>query len=177
MSQINICYFKSTIGEFIVGVFEGKLCIFDYRYRKMRDAIDARIKQYLNAEFVEKEDNLHKEIIKQFNDYLEGSRKQFNIPIVLAGTDFQKKVWKILLEIKYGETESYLTLSKRLGDEKAIRAVATANGANAIGIIVPCHRVIGSDGKLVGYAGGLNAKKKLLQLEKEFSVKKEGELF
>jgi len=84
---------------------------------------------------------------------------------LFVGSDFQKTVWEKLLTIPYGKTTSYLELSRMLGDEKAIRAVATANGANAISIIVPCHRVIGSDGSLTGYAGGLNAKQKLLQLE------------
>ena len=81
------------------------------------------------------------------------------------GTDFQKEVWTELIKIPYGESRTYLELSKQLGNELAIRAVASANGANAISIIVPCHRIIGSDGKLIGYAGGLSAKKKLLELE------------
>jgi methylated-DNA-[protein]-cysteine S-methyltransferase len=82
-----------------------------------------------------------------------------------VGSDFQKRVWESLLEIPYGKTLSYSRLSRRLGDEKAIRAVARANGDNALSIIVPCHRILGSDGGLVGYAGGLRAKQKLLQLE------------
>ena len=84
---------------------------------------------------------------------------------MLVGSDFQKTVWNTLLQIPYGKTETYLGLSKSMNNEKAIRAVASANGANAFSIIVPCHRVIGSDGKLVGYAGGLSVKKKLLELE------------
>src|SRR5690606_18399830 len=92
-------------------------------------------------------------------------RTTFDIPLLFIGTDFQKSVWEALMEIPYGTTKSYLELSRDLGDENAIRAVATANGANSISIIVPCHRIIGSDGSLTGYAGGLNAKKKLLQLE------------
>ena len=90
---------------------------------------------------------------------------QFDIPMLFAGTDFQKKVWHKLLEIPYGVTISYGELATQLGMPKAVRAVANANGANAISIIVPCHRVIGSDHSLTGYGGGLAAKKKLLELE------------
>ncbi|MCF8381230.1 MAG: methylated-DNA--[protein]-cysteine S-methyltransferase [Bacteroidales bacterium] len=89
-------------------------------------------------------------------------RTEFTIPLLPAGSDFQKKVWNALLQIPYGTTETYLELSKRLSNEKAIRAVASSNGANAIAIIIPCHRIIGSDGKLVGYAGGLEAKRNYL---------------
>jgi len=101
----------------------------------------------------------------QLKAYFKGELKDFELQINPQGTDFQKKVWKKLLEIPYGTTTSYLRLSKDLGDEKAIRAVATANGKNPLWIIVPCHRVIGSDGSLTGYAGGLHRKKWLLDLE------------
>ena len=87
---------------------------------------------------------------------------------MLAGTDFQKTVWQSLLQIPYGKTMTYLDLSRNMGNEKAIRAIASANGANAISIIIPCHRIIGSNGELVGYAGGLPTKKRLLQLESAY---------
>ena len=93
------------------------------------------------------------------------SRKTFDIPLLLLGSTFQKQVWNALLKIPYGTTKSYQELSKIINNEKAVRAVANANGANAIGIIIPCHRIIGSNGKLTGYAGGLDKKKKLLHLE------------
>jgi methylated-DNA-[protein]-cysteine S-methyltransferase len=98
-------------------------------------------------------------------DYFAHERKDFNIPLLTVGTDFQKSVWEGLIKIPYGTTASYLELSKNIGNEKAVRAVASANGANAISILIPCHRIIGSNGDLVGYAGGLPAKKKLLELE------------
>lgn len=101
----------------------------------------------------------------QLNEYFEGIRKQFNLKLNPEGTDFQKKVWKQLEQIPYGKTISYLELSKQLGDVKAIRAVASANGKNPIWIVVPCHRVIGSDGRLTGYAGGLQRKQWLLDHE------------
>ncbi|MDR5591431.1 methylated-DNA--[protein]-cysteine S-methyltransferase [Christiangramia sp. SM2212] len=102
---------------------------------------------------------------EQLNSYFKGDLKNFDLKINPHGTDFQKRVWKKLREIPYGETTSYLELSRDLGDEKAIRAVASANGKNPLWIIIPCHRVIGSDGSLTGYAGGLNRKKWLLDLE------------
>lgn len=105
------------------------------------------------------------EVVTQLNDYFEGKRTEFDVLLNPQGTNFQKKVWHGLLQIPYGKTMSYLELSKQLGDVKAIRAVASANGKNPLWIIIPCHRVIGTDGSLTGYAGGLWRKKWLLELE------------
>jgi methylated-DNA-[protein]-cysteine S-methyltransferase len=105
------------------------------------------------------------EAISQINDYFEGKRTDFTFKFNPSGTEFQQKVWKGLLEIPFGKTMSYLELSKKLGDVKAIRAVASANGKNPLWIVVPCHRVIGTDGSLTGYAGGLWRKKWLLEHE------------
>jgi methylated-DNA-[protein]-cysteine S-methyltransferase len=103
--------------------------------------------------------------VYQLNEYFEGKRTDFDLILNPSGTDFQQKVWKGLLEIPFGKTVSYLQLSKSLGDAKAVRAVAVANGKNPLWIIVPCHRVIGSDGSLTGYSGGLSRKKWLLEHE------------
>ncbi|SHF82785.1 methylated-DNA-[protein]-cysteine S-methyltransferase [Flavobacterium fluvii] len=105
------------------------------------------------------------EAVFQLNDYFERKRIDFTFKLNPAGTEFQQKVWKGLLEIPFGKTMSYLELSKKLGDVKAIRAVASANGKNPLWIVVPCHRVIGTDGSLTGYAGGLWRKKWLLEHE------------
>jgi len=105
------------------------------------------------------------EAITQLNDYFEGNRNEFNFKMNPSGTDFQQKVWQELVNIPFGKTMSYLDLSKKLGDVKAIRAVASANGKNPLWIVVPCHRVIGTDGSLTGYAGGLWRKKWLLEHE------------
>ena len=164
-NKIQIKYHKTPVGELILGSFDGKLCLADWRYRKMRSTIDKRIKTGLNAEYEEGRSNVIEETIYQLEEYFRSERKVFDIPLLLIGTDFQKSVWDALMQVPYGKTDTYLGLSKKIGKEKAIRAVAGANGANAISIIVPCHRIIGSDGNLVGYAGGLHAKKKLLQLE------------
>ena len=109
--------------------------------------------------------NILQEAVSQLNDYFVGKRTDFNFKLNPQGTDFQQRVWKGLLEIPYGTTMSYLELSKKLGDVKAIRAVASANGKNPLWIVVPCHRVIGTDGSLTGYAGGLWRKKWLLEHE------------
>ena len=103
--------------------------------------------------------------VNQLNEYFEGKRLNFDLKLNPKGTDFQKKVWKGLLQIPYGKTRTYLEQSKVLGDVKAIRAFASANGKNPLWIVVPCHRVIGSDGSLTGYAGGLWRKKWLLEHE------------
>ena len=103
----------------------------------------------------------------QLNEYFEGTRKEFNLILDLAGTDFQKLIWMELLKIKFGKTLTYADLSRKIGDMKSIRAVGRANATNPVSIIVPCHRVIGSDGSLTGYAGGLWRKKWLLEHEQK----------
>jgi methylated-DNA-[protein]-cysteine S-methyltransferase len=102
---------------------------------------------------------------RQLEAYFSGNLRDFNIPTHIEGTEFQRRVWKELVKIPYGQAISYLELARRLGDEKCIRAAARANGANPIAILIPCHRVIGSDGSLVGYGGGLDMKEFLLRLE------------
>ena len=165
MNQINIHYYKTRIGELILGSFETKLCLLDFRYRRMRTTVDNRIKSRLKAEFAEQDDEILEATRSQIDEYLDGERKEFDIPILMAGTDFQKSVWNALMKVSYGATSTYLQLAKDIDNEKAVRAVASANGANSIGLIIPCHRIIGSDGKLVGYGGGLPIKKRLLKLE------------
>jgi methylated-DNA-[protein]-cysteine S-methyltransferase len=165
MNVINIQYHKTPYGELMIGSMDEKLCLCDWRYRKMREAIDSRLTKIANATYIEKNSKVIGSTIKQLEEYFNGDRKQFDIPLSMLGTDFQKSVWNKLIEIPFGETSSYLQLAVKIGNPKAVRAVANANGANAISIMVPCHRIIGSNGALVGYAGGLKAKEKLLNLE------------
>ena len=165
MNNININYHNTPIGEVIIGSYDNKLCLLDFRYRKKRDTIDKRIQNNLKASYIEFEDDIIKQTKQQLKEYFDMNRKEFNIPLLMVGSQFQKSVWNALLKIPYGTTSSYLELSKNIGNEKAVRAVANANGANAIGIIIPCHRIIGSNGELTGYAGGLDKKQKLLILE------------
>lgn len=165
MESIQIQHHTTPAGELIIGSFKNELCLCDWKYRKMRDQVDTRIQKGLNATFEDSTSETIEETKKQLNEYFSGKRKTFDLPMRFAGSDFQQSVWKALMEIPFGKIDTYLGLSKKLGNPKAIRAVASANGANAISIIVPCHRIIGSDGSLTGYAGGLAAKKKLIELE------------
>jgi methylated-DNA-[protein]-cysteine S-methyltransferase len=136
----------------------------------MRVSVDNRLKKGLNATFIEKDNQLLKETRKQLDEYFNMERKDFDIPLLMVGTDFQKSVWDALLEVPYGSTSTYLNLAKQIYNEKAVRAVANANGANAIAIIIPCHRIIGTNGELTGFGGGLPLKKRLLKLEQNLFV-------
>jgi len=166
MTPILIQDYKSPVGELIVGSFNNQLVLCDWKYRKMRDSIDSRIKNALDAQYVEETCESNNIAVQQLQEYFSEKRSSFDLNIRLVGTDFQQNVWHELLKIPYGKTDTYLDLSKKINNVKAIRAVASANGANSLSIIVPCHRVIGSNQQLIGYAGGIAAKKKLLQLEK-----------
>ena len=165
MTNISIQYFKTPFGELILGSYRDSLCLCDWRYRRNRTMIDYRIRNELKAEYMKSESPVIQKARIQLNDYFNKSRKQFDLPLILSGSAFQEEVWNALTNIPYGQTISYLELARSLGNEKSIRAVASANGANAISILIPCHRVIGSKGELTGYAGGIEVKRKLLLLE------------
>ncbi len=120
-------------------------------------------------DYCEKETPLIKKAFQELDEYFSGKRKTFDLPLKLNGTEFQQKIWKELIKIPYGKTISYKELAKRAGNEKACRAAGMANNKNKIMIVIPCHRVVGSNGDLTGYAGGLKVKKQLLDLEAENS--------
>jgi len=166
MNKINIKYFKTPVGEMVLGSYDNKLCLANWSDKKKSDRTNNRLKKSLNAVFVEESSEIIYETIKQLDEYFIGERQHFDIPLLMVGTVFQKSVWNALLQIPFRKTASYAEQAKRIGNEKAVRAVANANAANAISILIPCHRIIGSDGKLTGYAGGLDTKQKLLALEK-----------
>ena len=167
--MIKTIQIKTPLGKMIAGATDDGICLFDFEYRKMMPKIKDRITSYLKVDFVEGR-HTHFDVLEtQLQEYFLGSRKGFDLPLLFTGTSFQNKVWNALMHIPYGKTRSYLEQSKVLGDEKAIRAVAKANGENCLAIIVPCHRVLGSDGSLTGYAGGLNNKKLLLEHEAKHS--------
>ncbi|MBP7272938.1 MAG: methylated-DNA--[protein]-cysteine S-methyltransferase [Saprospiraceae bacterium] len=174
---IDIQYYKSPFGELVLGSYEQQLCLCDWRYRRMRTAIDTRIQKLTGATYREMPNSIHQKTINQLEEFAQGERTTFDIPLCFVGSTFQQNVWQQLLKIPFGKTISYLQLSQQFGDEKAIRAVAMANGANALSIIVPCHRVIGSKGDLVGYAGGLAVKKQLLLLENATTTSNQFSLF
>lgn len=162
---IQVQYYQSPCGELILGSYQGKLCMCDWNREGRRALIDRRMQKLLHADYEKSSSEVIVRTIIQLDEYFGRKRTAFDIPLFFVGTDFQKTVWKELLDIPYGMTLSYGDLSRKLGNPKAIRAVAAANGANPISILVPCHRVIGSDRKLVGYGGGIPAKKILLELE------------
>ncbi|MFA6808610.1 MAG: methylated-DNA--[protein]-cysteine S-methyltransferase [Eubacteriales bacterium] len=129
------------------------------------ELLEERVKRYFPFCSVEKSEKLNSGVMKQIEEFLAGERKVFDIILHMEGTEFQKKVWQELLNIPYGEVCSYSDIAKRINCPKGQRAVGMANNRNPVAIIVPCHRVIGKNGDLVGYDGGLNLKKRLLELE------------
>lgn len=167
MNVVETQYYNSPYGELILGSYDGRLCLCDWRYRKMRNAIDKRVTMKLCTQYLEKDNAVLRETRSQLKQFFHSERREFDLPLLFVGTDFQKQVWKQLMLISFGETATYLALADGMGNKKAVRAVANANGANALSIIVPCHRIIGSNGQLVGYAGGLEVKRKLLLLEQD----------
>ena len=154
-------------GEMILGSFDVELCLCDWADGKRRATTDQRLQRILNADYVEGSSDVIEKAQQQLNEYFLNQRREFDIPLLFVGTDFQKKVWNELLKIPYGKTISYGELAQRIGKPNSVRAVANTNAVNAISIIAPCHRVIGSDGTLTGYGGGLERKRYLLDLEKK----------
>jgi O-6-methylguanine DNA methyltransferase len=176
--MIFLKHIDTPVGKMRIGATDEGICLFDFQYRKSIDSIMARIENLAGDKFSEGEHLHFKLLEQQIAEYFLGTRKEFDLPLHFLGTDFQKSVWTGLLQIPYGETRSYKQQSIFLGNEKAIRAVASANGENGIAIIVPCHRVIGENGSLTGYGGGLQRKKWLLDHERKHSGKTaQAELF
>lgn len=155
--------YQSPCGELLLGSYGDKLCLCDWQDEHIRD--NKRLTHGLKAEFMPGTSQVLEDATEQLDEYFAGKRKNFNIPLLLVGTDFQKKVWHELLKIPFGLTSTYGKIAREIGMPSAVRAAANATGANAISIFVPCHRVIGSNGKLTGYAGGMEAKKYLLEHE------------
>ena len=140
----------------------GKLCIGE------EDGVIVRTTwSKIPTEYILEETELILQCKMQLDEYFRGERKTFDLPLAPKGTDFQKKVWNALQKIPYGETKTYGEIAAAVGNPKAARAVGMANNKNPIGIIIPCHRVVGADGKLVGYAGGMDKKEWLLQIERK----------
>ena len=162
---INIKHFDFPCGEMILGSYDGKLCLCDWVNGRRRASVDQRLQRILNANYVEGSSDVIEKARQQLNEYFHNKRREFDIPLLFVGTDFQKIVWNELLNIPYGTTIYYGELARRIGMPNAVRAVANANTVNAISIIAPCHRVIGSDKSLTGYGGGLERKRFLLELE------------
>lgn len=152
----KIVFYETPVGKICIGEENG--CITHVTWSK------------IPQEYILEETELILNCKKQLDEYFAGKRKNFDLPLVPKGTEFQQKVWNALMEIPYGETRTYGEIAAAIGNPKAARAVGMANNKNPIGIIIPCHRVVGANGKLVGYAGGMEKKEWLLSLEKNESI-------
>lgn len=169
--NISQTYINTPLGEMIACATDKGICLLEFNDRKKLEDQFKKLSKDLNTSIAE-EENIHFDLLKkELEAYFNGKLEKFTTPLDIIGTEFQKKVWQVLLTIPYGKTVSYLQQSESMGNPLSIRAVANANGMNKIAIIVPCHRVIGSNGKLTGYAGGLERKRFLLNLEKGITEK------
>lgn len=163
--QIITHHYPSPFGEMILGAIDDELCLCDWTAGRRRDIIDRRLCRRLNAAMVDGNSSAIDVAVGQLDEYFAGERRVFTLPFRFAGSDFQCRVWSELLKIPYGETITYAEQARRAGNPNAVRAVASANAVNALSIIVPCHRVIGTDGRLTGYGGGLEVKRQLIESE------------
>ncbi len=157
--------YDNPCGRLLLGEIRGRLCLCDWVSRNRHDALVGRIARRFHAGVIVGTTPTISCATGQLDEYFSGERSEFDIELLMAGTDFQLKVWEALKQIPYGTTHSYGLLSRAIGRPTSIRAVANAVGANPLSIFVPCHRIIGADGSLTGYAGGLEAKRTLLALE------------
>ena len=169
--MITTTRIETELGIMIAGAVDEGLCLLEFGDRRMLSTEYKDLERYLKTEITEGENKHFLTVRTQLSEYFKGTRKEFSVPLVTPGTPFQQAVWKELMNIPYGSTRSYLQQSAALGKPGSIRAVAGANGMNRVSIIIPCHRVIGSDGNLTGYGGGLKRKRWLLEHEKKYSGK------
>lgn len=163
---VDLKRIETPLGTMIACANENGICMLEFSDRKALPTELKEISKHFDANIVQGENPHFKTLEKELEEYFEGKRKDFTVPLSPVGTDFQKKVWEILRTIPYGTTRTYQQQADILGNPKAVRAVANANGLNKISIFIPCHRVIGSNGTLTGYGGGIWRKQKLLELEK-----------
>lgn len=164
---VRLQRYASPCGDLILGELDGRLCLCDWDVRRDAPAVRRRLQRRLGAGFVEADAELLRLAARQLDEYFAGRRRSFTPALLTAGTDFQQAVWRALAAIPYGRTTSYARLAQTLGRPSAVRAVAAAVGANALSLFLPCHRITGADGSLTGYAGGLAAKRFLLELERQ----------
>lgn len=165
MAVVTMTRIPTPFGLMLAGATEEALCLLEFVDRRMLETQLKRLGRQVGSTFVPGENRVLKLVGTELKRYFDGKLKTFETPLLVPGTPFQETVWKALIEIPHGETRSYAEVASAIGNPKAVRAVAKANGDNRIAIIIPCHRVIGSDGKLTGYGGGLWRKRRLLDLE------------
>jgi AraC family transcriptional regulator of adaptative response/methylated-DNA-[protein]-cysteine methyltransferase len=161
----------TPIGLMVAGAINEGICLLEFTDRKMLNTEYKILKKYLESEITDGNNDHLNQLRSELSEYFSGKRKEFSVPLVYTGTDFQKSVWDELMRIPYGTTRSYGEQAAKLGNTLSVRAVAGANGMNKISIAVPCHRVIGENGNLTGYGGGLWRKKWLIEHEMKYSGK------
>jgi len=167
--MIKISKIETPLGEMIAGATKEGICLLEFSDRKSLSSEYEEITGLLKLD-IESGSNRHiRRLKKQLKEYFKGKRKEFSLQLITPGTEFQQAVWKDLARIPYGNTISYQEQAESMNNPDGARAVASANASNRIAVVIPCHRVIGSDGNLVGYGGGLKRKKWLLDHEKKFS--------
>ncbi len=163
-------HYDSPCGELLLASADEELYLCDWSGKPTAERHRRRLGHLLRAEFRTAPSAVLTQTMRQLDEYFAGTRRVFDLPLRPVGTDFQRQVWEALREIPYGETRSYREIALRVGNLRGVRAVAQAIGANALSILLPCHRVIGSDRSLTGYAGGVEAKRMLLDLERSHST-------
>jgi AraC family transcriptional regulator, regulatory protein of adaptative response / methylated-DNA-[protein]-cysteine methyltransferase len=162
---------ETPIGEMVAGATKEGLCLLEFGDRKSLQSQIDEVAGLLETTFENGSNKNLRMVKKQLKEYFKGKRKEFTIPLLTPGSDFQQSVWKDLVKIPYGSTKTYQEQADLLNNPGSVRAVAHANASNRIAIMIPCHRVIGSDGHLIGYGGGLERKRWLLDHERKFSGK------
>lgn len=176
--MIKTSKIETPLGEMAAAATKDGICLLEFTSRPALESEFNRLALTFSETVVSGSNRHLRALKKQVREYFKGKRKEFSLPLITPGSDFQRTVWDNLKKIPYGKTKSYLEVAKSIKNPGAVRAVAGANGSNRIAIIIPCHRVIGSDGDLVGYGGGLDKKKWLIEHEKKFSGKPiDGTLF
>jgi AraC family transcriptional regulator of adaptative response/methylated-DNA-[protein]-cysteine methyltransferase len=167
--MINTITIETPLGEMVAGATDEGVCLLEFHDRRILPTEYKDLERLLETAFEEGENRHLKTLKKQLKEYFNGKRKGFSIPLLIPGSQFQQAVWKELQNIQFGSTRSYQQQANALNMPDSIRAVANANGLNRIAILIPCHRVIGSDGRLTGYGGGIRRKKWLLDHERKYS--------
>ncbi len=164
---VTINRILTPLGPMIAGATDDGLCLLEFADRRMLETQFKRLTKLLQCSFVIGNNKFIEQVSTEINCYFQGTLTEFKVPIILAGSEFQQSVWRELMKIPFGQTSSYEDIARRINNPRGIRAVATANGDNRLAVIVPCHRVIGKDGKLHGYGGGLWRKKWMIEHEKK----------
>lgn len=165
-SPIYVDNIKTHLGTLQAYATDSGLCLLDFDDRNELEDHHEHLKKNFNATLVNGSNKIIDQLSVELDQYFSGERKAFTVPLSIRGSEFQKRVWMQLMDIPYGKTRTYKDQAESIGNLKAIRAVASANGENPIAILIPCHRVVGSDGSLTGYAGGIWRKRYLLNLER-----------